>query len=171
MCRFVENPRRSVLCVGHIGEERYGSMASAGTPLKRYRERLRSLYHTLAAEGHDTYLFTTWGRFEALSAGTLQITKPELIKAYGLKYVFSMGVFDTRRPLTGLSPAADYLDEVLLPLEDDNDLTTEELFATVLSEVSAVIYDNNDHDPFVHATVVKAFALGKRMVDVNSLEI
>jgi hypothetical protein len=82
-----------------------------------------------------------------------------------------MGVFDTRRHLAGLPPAADYLDEVLLPQEDDKDLTIDELFDTVLSEVSAVIYDNNDHNPLVHSIVVKAFALGKRMVDVNSSEI
>jgi hypothetical protein len=134
-----------------------------------YEQRLRLLYRTLAAKGYDTYIFTSWDRFDILAAMDLFKNKPGMIADYGLEYVYSMGIFEASRPFAPTPPPyMDYLDEVIVPQEDDDSLTTEELFNTILSEVSVVLYDNADHDPFVRAIIDKAVSLGKRMIDIDS---
>jgi hypothetical protein len=170
MCQFVENPERSVLCIGHISRQRLGDATTSLVPLvKRYEERLRLLYRSLAAEGYDTYIFTSWDRFDILAAMDLLKNKPGMIADYGLEYVYSMGIFEASRPFAPTPPPyMDYLDEVIVPQEDDDSLTTEELFNTILSEVSVVLYDNADHDSFVRAILDKAVSLGKRIIDINS---
>ncbi len=91
-----------------------------------------------------------------------------MITDYGLDFVYSMGIFEANRPCTPSFLPSDFLDEVLMPREDDCFLTTEEVFDTVLSEVSAVLFDNADRDPFVRSILDKAVSLGKRMIDIDS---
>lgn len=74
MVNFVENPAKSVLCVGHISQSRYEDVTS----MARYRTNLRSLYRTLSSEGIDTYLHVRWSLFDTVSASLLQRSKRNL---------------------------------------------------------------------------------------------
>ena len=167
--RYTEDPQKSVLCIGHLRPERANeSAAPFGRPSRWYRERLRYLFRSLSAEGYNTYIVTSWDRFTALAMLSLRENKPAMITDYGLDFVYSMGIFEANRPCTPSFLPSDFLDEVLMPREDDCFLTTEEVFDTVLSEVSAVLFDNADRDPFVRSILDKAVSLGKRMIDIDS---
>jgi hypothetical protein len=143
-------------------------MAFQGMLSKQYGDRLKSLYHTLAAERYYTYVFTAWSEFEVISAGTLQSIKSELRDNYGLELVYSMGIFELNRPFLEKPHYHNFFDEVLIPQDDDESLTTEEVFDAVLTSVSVVLFDNSDHDPFIQTILDKAKSCGKRMIDVNA---
>lgn len=161
MNRFVENPPKSVLCVGHISPKRH-------VWEEMYNERLLTIYRHLSSQGFNTYLITEWNKFTALAMQCLKRNKPDLIRDYGLEFVYSMGIFDVDRSAMPEPSYHDVLDEVLVPQEDDDSLTSDEVLDTVLSEVSVVLFDNQDDDSFISSILYKARALGKRMIDVNS---
>lgn len=168
MRKFVERPDKSVLCVGHISEERHKYMISFKTPLETYQDKLRLLYRSLSAEGYNTYIHTAWGIFEVISAGMLQIAKPGIIQDLGSDMVYSLAVFETGRTFLNTPPYANYFDGILTPQQDEACITTDDIFNDVLSNVSVVLYDNDECDPFIQAVLEKALYLGKRLVNINA---
>lgn len=167
MSKYVINPGRSVLCIGHICEERYKRMISNGVLLELYKERLRYLYRSLSVERYDTYIHTAWSRFEIISAGMLQIAKPEILNDFSHKYLYSMAILEQSRPFWETTPHFNYFDDVLIPQDDTSDLTADDVFNDILSNVSVVLYDNDDHDPFVQFVLNKAHQSNMRMLDIN----
>lgn len=163
MMHLVENPAKSVLCVGHISRSRYEDAAA----MAHYRTRLRTLYRSLSSEGIDTYLHVRWDLFDTVSASLLWTVKAELIADYRLPYVFLMGVFGNDAPLVETPPYTEYFDEVMFPQNDDARLTEDGLLHNVLNNVHTVLFDNADDDPFVRAILGRASRQNKRLLDVN----
>ena len=163
MMHLVENPAKSVLCVGHISRNRYEDAALQ----KYYHTRLRTLYRSLSSEGIDTYLHVRWDLFDTVSASLLRTVKAELIADYRLPYIFLMGVFDNGAPLVETPPYMEYFDEVMFPQNDDARLTEDGLLHDVLRNVHTVLFDHADDDPFVEAILGRASRRRKRLLDVN----
>ncbi len=173
MLQFVEDPQRSVLCVGYIGQKRIRWFYSL-RPLKKlmdfYRKRLGELYRNLSSEGYDTYVHMTWSRFDIIASEIRDENEQEMIAEYGLRFIYPMAVFLLCRPPIDNPSYFVYFDGVVVPQEDDPFLTTDEVVDAVLSQVSVVLYDNKDNHPFVQSVLDKAVSLGKRMIDINSNE-
>lgn len=163
MVNFVENPAKSVLCVGHISQSRYEDVTS----MARYRTSLRSLYRTLSSEGIDTYLHIRWDLFDTVSASLLQTLKTELIADFRLPYVYLMGIFGNNAPFVETPPYMAYFDESIFPQSDDVQLTEDGLIHDVLKNVHTVLFDSADGDPFVEAILDRASRQNKRLLDVN----
>ncbi|WP_141417681.1 hypothetical protein [Alistipes onderdonkii] len=166
MLRLIEDPDKSALCIGHISQGRYEAMKSAPDVWHRYRCRFGSLFRDLAAEGIDTYLYSSWDFFDIVSADVLQKIKSDLIANFGCRYVYSMGVFETSRPILQTPLCTDYFDEIIVPQQDDSRLTRNILFRDLLSNVSTVVYDNAEHDPFVQSVLDHARQRNKRLLEV-----
>ncbi len=169
MSTFVIDPRKTVLCIGHLTPERtHDSMTAFEELPGRYEERLHTIFTTLSTQGYNTYLATSWDRFTGLVLFNLHRCRAELIRKHRLEFIFSMGIIEVNRPeATSLSHVG-FFDEVIVPQLDDPDMTSDELFDAVLAEVSAVLYGNTEDDPFVRSIIDKAVALGKRMIDINA---
>lgn len=163
MLRLVENPGKSVLCVGSIARSRYEDAAF----LERYRTRLHSHYRTLSFEGFDTYLHVRWDLFDAVSASLLQSVKAELIADYRLPYIYLMGIFSNDAPFVETPPYMEYFDEAMFPQNDDARLTEDGLLHDVLRNVHTVLFDHADGDPFVDAILGRASRQNKRLLDAN----
>ena len=170
MQKFVEHLDRSVLCVGYISEERYQCMTTDTMFLELYKNRMQSIYHNLAADGYNTFIFTAWNIFEMIAAGMLQIAKPEICQQYGRDMVYSMAIFETSREFRESPPYHNYFDEVLLPQQDNDYITTAELFSDILSNVSVVLFDNKDGDPFIESILHTARKENKKMLDISSFD-
>ena len=169
MSTYVENPEKSVLCIGHLSKERTSDSTTSFEKLvKWYKERLRFLFRSLSVEGYDTYIVTSWDRFTGLATFNLKKNKPEMIADYGLAFVYIMGIFEHSRPYSTMLSRSKYIDEVLVPQEDDKFLTMDDVFDAILDDVTVVLFDNDDHDPFVQSILDKAVSMGKRMIDINS---
>lgn len=167
MSRFVDNPKRTVLCVGYIGDDRYERMKRQGISFEQYKERLRFLYRILAIEGYATYIYTTWGNFELMAASMLQLSASDILKDIGHQQIYSLAVFDDNRSILETPPHFNYFNEVIVPQDDDGCLTADDVFDDILSNVSVVLYDNDDRDPVVQSILGKAFVLNKRMININ----
>ena len=166
MLRLVEDPDKSALCIGHISRGEYEAMKSAPDVWYRYRCRFGSFFRDLAAEGIDTYLYPSWDFFDIVSADVLQKIKSDLITNFGCRYVYSMGVFETSRPILQTPLCTDYFDEIIVPQQDDSRLTRNIVFRDLLSNVSTVVYDNAEGDPFVQSVLDHARQRNKRLLEV-----
>lgn len=166
MLHLVEDSNKSVLCVGYISRDKYDAMKSSPDRWHAYRQRLRSLFRDLTREGFNTYLYPSWGLFDLVSAGVLRDTKAELLRDFDGRYVYSMGVFECSRPMLTTPPCPDYLDDILLPQCDDVRLTRNIVFRDLLSNVSTVMYDNAEGDPFIQSVLDHARQRGKRLLDI-----
>lgn len=89
------------------------------------------------------------------------------MKDFGNRFVYSMAVFEESRTFIANPPHYNYFDGILLPQQDDPDVTPEDVLDDVLSNVSVVLFDNDERDPFVQAVLEKALHLGKRMININ----
>ena len=165
MVNFVENPAKSVLCVGHISQSRYEDVTS----MARYRTNLRSLYRTLSSEGIDTYLHVRWSLCDTVSASLLQAFKTELIADFRLPYIYLMGIFSNNAPFVETPPYTEYFDEAMFPQSDDDQLTENRLLCNVLKSVHTVLFDHTGVDPFVEAILNRASRQNKRLLDLNDL--
>lgn len=143
-------------------------MTSDASAIEKYQEQLRLLYRSLAVEGYTTFIHTAWDVFETISAGMLQITKPGIIEDYGCSLIYSMAIFETSRTFLRKPPYNNYFDEVLTPQEDEAGIKTDTIFTDILSNVSVVMFDNEEHDSFVQDILEQALLRGKRMININS---
>lgn len=162
MLNLVEEPGKSVLCVGHIGRDRYEDAAW----LASYRIRLYAHYRRLSSEGFHTYLFLNRDLFDLVSSGALHRIKAELVCDYRLPFVFLMGVFGRDSIICEAPPRDWHFDESLYPQEDDAHLAASALLDDVLENVSAILFDDTDGDPHVRRIVARARRCGKRLLEV-----
>lgn len=164
MLNLVEHPGKSVLCIGRIPQDRYENMALT----ESYRVRLRAIYRELSSESFNTYIHLNWDFFDIVSAGLLQTIRTELIAGYCLPYVYQMGVFGNMGAFYETPPYTRYLDDVLYPQNDDAHLTAGALLSDVLANVSLVLCDNPEGDPFVRRVISHAWRRNKRVLDIGS---